>query len=400
MHKVNFYTINESPPNQGVVTHQIVDQWAAYLQYLDQPNYRVTCDITVSEYTGQDLDQTEFNVLLHHMPDDSILQLLDTFDVVFIDNGTEPVSVCSTQTIGDLLNNKQPNVYFQLHSYFYNRPDWNNNILWERQAFHEMFKEFYCSPFYPTFYSQRNANDTRNGITYINGRNKSVRQHFFLCIGQQCPGVNLHNVLSSGVYETFDSVIETVEDTEFKDLCNTIYTIKSQQDWTYYADSILPGRQTPEVNNTRGDINPGCFLLPYYYENNCIVYPETVWINDEFALTEKSWKCFIAGVMPFPVAGAHFHQMMHDNGYYSAWSLLPDELKQWDNECDHQLRHIAQADAVAWLYDNQWVFAEDKCKEMILSNFHKFFAEQNGKQAVEKLDKIITQHYNSKFNEC
>ena len=130
-------------------------------------------------------------------------------------------------------------------------------------------------------------------------------------------------------------------------------------------------------------------MLPEYFENSCIIYPETTWQNNELTITEKTLKCCFAGSLPFPVGGSNINIMLNDMGFYTAWNLLPRKLREFDSILDHNIRYKKMVDAIKWLIDNPYVFQSKKFHEYIIENRNNMLTCKSELEQVINLNNII-----------
>jgi hypothetical protein len=144
------------------------------------------------------------------------------------------------------------------------------------------------------------------------------------------------------------------------------------------------------IDQKFGTIPVGFFHLPLYFENYCVVFPETTWQNNELCITEKAIKCFYSECLPLPVGGSKVNQLYNKIGFYTAWNLLPVELQEFDNTVDHKLRYLQLSHAVKWLSDNPLVFVSDQYKEMVQQNKINFLTCDCGHLTVTDFNNIIT----------
>ena len=136
----------------------------------------------------------------------------------------------------------------------------------------------------------------------------------------------------------------------------------------------------------------GYFVLPEYFEYRCVVFPESSWLNSEANLTEKTLKCFYAGAMPFPIGGANANQLINQIGYYTAWNLLPDNLKKFDSIKDHRKRYQGAINALKWLADHSEVFDSINSQQMLQENRINFFDCISERQCVKMLNQVLERH--------
>ena len=153
---------------------------------------------------------------------------------------------------------------------------------------------------------------------------------------------------------------------------------------TYYNEGIVVGS-----NGQFGTILPGYLIMKEYFEYRCIVFPESTWQNNELALTEKAWKCFFTGSLPMPLGGSNINMMYNQFGLYTAWNLLPDHLREFDQIINHQQRYQGFAQAVKWLNDNPDSLVGDRARELIDKNYRQCFSTITHAKSSEILYNIL-----------
>ena len=179
-------------------------------------------------------------------------------------------------------------------------------------------------------------------------------------LSKHIPDLTVKSAISNVIHETNDCFFESNEDRKFREWLNDHYPITRNARTSYYDDSISCG-----IDNKMGNIPPGYFMLDEYYNHNCVIFPESSWINHEFCITEKIIKCFYARTFPLPVAGSHVNQLYKNLGFYTAWNLLPDDLQKYDSIDDHILRYEQICIAIKYFNNNPEVFETEQAKRYI-----------------------------------
>ena len=160
---------------------------------------------------------------------------------------------------------------------------------------------------------------------------------------------------------------------------------EEQQDLDYYASSVWVGSE-----RKFGKIPPGYFFMPEYFDSECVIYPETSYLNHDMMVTEKTWKCFAAGAVPWPIAGAGFNQMLNEFGYQTAWNLLPESLQTFDQELDHVQRYQQQIQALKWAVTNSQIWHSDEADQLRKHNQHNLiYSASWDLRTFDQLDKIL-----------
>ena len=199
----------------------------------------------------------------------------------------------------------------------------------------------------------------------------------------------IKNSVNSAPSKIIDCQFESAEDTAFKEFCNISLPIVDDQhkvDMGYYDNSVSVGH-----NGKFGLIPPGYFFIPEYFEYHSVIYPETSYINDTLFVTEKTWKCFAAQCIPWPVAGAGFNQMLNDFGYSTAWNLLPRHLQTFDNVKDHVERYHLQVDAVEWASRNAHIWSSDQARQLRHTNLINLIYNSTwDTRTFQQLDRLLT----------
>ena len=378
--------INIVIKNDGV-SLQLFDALYAYRQYISstQSNtYESDWNIIYSDEYDSSIN---INILYDNMPKHKVSKSdITKYDLVFVCNGNEALTV-STDAIHQIV--EYENVYLLVNSILHK----SHNLYNKTVTFHSdllLLRDMVSRLFYPQFFEGHLLNKRiRTPTIYaINGQNRTWRQYFFDIIKKNNINIEIMNNFSE-LTNTNHSYWETKEDRNFREYLeerykNLIVDWIPETNQTYYDKSISTG-----VNNKFGNIPPGYFLLPEYFENSCIIYPETTWQNNELTITEKTLKCCFAGSLPFPVGGSNINIMLNDMGFYTAWNLLPRKLREFDSILDHNIRYKKMVDAIKWLIDNSYVFQSKKFHEYIIENRNNMLTCKGELEHVINLNNII-----------
>lgn len=371
------------------VGHQILDGWHAYQQHLQRDNnYVLDTNYQLADNTSE-FNKTDYNIsilLCYFKQAKQIDQkLLNQFDLILICNGGEPLSVGHPE-VKELVENNC-HVYVIANSLLtpdhkmYDKTIWFPSDVLNCQTY---WTKYFYPQYFDLYYLDKLQQDKM--FYFINGENRANRQ-FFMNI---CNELNLNlptkNVWSKTVVEVADSQWESTQDTEFKNFVNGLYTVVliENSNNIYYNSSINVG-----IDNAFGKIAPGYFPLPLYFETYCVIFPESGWQNNELNITEKSLKCFYAGSLPFPIAGANVNQLYNQVGFYTAWNLLPKDMQKFDTILDHVTRYREIAKSIQWLKNNPEVFTSSLFKEMTNSNKIKFLTCDCNYIAIDKFDQLL-----------
>jgi hypothetical protein len=312
----------------------------------------------------------------------------DRYDLIFLDNHADPL-VTSSEHAVEILQ-QFDHAYIVIDSYLHSNHAYSQRYIPVFQD-HYAVKEYWLDSRYPTAYRpQHYKNIVRDkNMIYINGANRSWRHHSVDMLKHAIPDLPVISNYNRLV-RTVDSFFESSKDTAFRKWVNDRYQEQYQprgqgRDHTnYYQEGIPLGS-----DGKFGEILPGYLLMPEYYEYRCVIFPESTWQNNELALTEKAWKCFFTGNIPMPLGGANIYYLYNQLGLATAWDLLPDSLKQFDQIEDHQQRYHGFVDAVKWLYDNPEVFQSEHAKQILESNYRQCFSTVTHAKSSEILYNIL-----------
>lgn len=371
------------------IDNQILDAWHAYRQHLSGQagNYSNPAEYTFLD-KHQPFNKEEYNLTmlfdysngLKTTPD-----LVDHYDLVFIGNGTESLTVSSPR-VKQLANYN--NVYLIANSYLSKDHSMKDKVVWFSSNFMGT-REFWIKHFYPHCYdiARLRKNKRTNFLYYINGANRAERQLAIDCIKQQNVDIEIKSSLSTGISEIGEVQWESPEDTEFRLWVNRQYTVELLENFqnSYYSSGVPIG-----IDQKFGQMYPGFFILPLYFENYCVIFPESNWQNNELSATEKAFKCFYAGSLPWPIAGANVNRLYNELGFHTAWNLLPPELQEFDSDLDHRSRYHKVGVAIKWLSENTEVFLTDRYKQMTQENQLTFLASDTSYQMIKRFDELVS----------
>jgi hypothetical protein len=365
---------------------QIFDRYYAYRQAVNAKN-NYQSDVVI-EYGLPSLDAV--NIAFSDMPQIEFCNF-NNYDLVFLGNSGEALEV-STPYVAECLD-KYKNVYFVSGS-FLDQTHWLNSKIIPYNHNLRLFHDTMVRGFYPQYHerSWTVANHV-NDICYINGANRSNRQYFMELLQKNNLDIHIKSSLTTGVIEVPDSQFEDLHDQEFRKFVNKCYNTELHESF-YYNNSIQVG-----INQQFGSIPPGYFTIDEYYNYKCVIFPETHWVNNQHFATEKIFKCFVAGTIPWPIAGAKTHAMYNHFGYQTAWNLLPPEHQQFDNEHDHKIRYNKIMLAIAWLKQNNHVLTSEFACNIIQQNCFNFFTNTIDTITVQQLHSVLSTipKFNDKF---
>jgi hypothetical protein len=358
---------------------QIFDAWYAFLQSLNSDNYCAPLEITIdAPYQVGDL-----NILYDNMPVNFLAQNLTKYDFIFFCNSVEPLEV-ATKTMVDLLD--QNNVYLLTNSYLTESHPLFHKVIWFPINL-IMCRDYWTRHFYPQYYEniKNRSINRKEELIAINGSVRTNRHYFFTLLQQHVPDIPQWSRISTVVHKLNDAHWESTEDTQFRNWVNERYQDTSIPQPDHYYDSSV----TIGIDGRFGQVVPGYFVMPEYFEYSCVIFPESTWQNNELAMTEKALKCFYAGSLPFPIAGANVNQLYNKIGFYTAWNLLPKDMQMFDSILDHKIRYQQAAKAIQWLKNNAEVFGGPLFKEMTDANKIKFLTCDCDHIAISNFDQLL-----------
>lgn len=365
--------------DQDLVDAQIFDCFYAYLQSMTAPEYNSPIDVKFNAPH----ESTDFNILCRYLPENVGDHELSTYDLIFLCNGGEPLNV-TTPAMDKLITHKK--VYLIANSFVDQTHDWHEKIIW--MPLHvQMCRDRWTRCFYPQYHdNMKNRTIVRQPqLVAINGSIRTNRRYFFDLLTTHLLSVPQRSNIGTKIHKLNDASCESLEDTQFRIWINNQYNNDSvPEPDKYYHHGINVG-----VDNKFGTIVPGHFIIPEYFEYSAVIFPEVSWLNDELAITEKASKCFYAKSMPFPIGGASTNRLYNEIGFYTAWNLLPDQLKQFDKIKNHVERYHECIKAIQWLHANPEVFDSESYHDMVDQNFANFLTCDCDHKAIHKLYDMI-----------
>lgn len=356
---------------------QLFDAWVAYRQNLNQ-DYRSDIDFVT------DAENADLRILFDYRFQNTTHADLDQYDILLACNGGEPIAVGSPH-VKTLLQHDHCKM---ICNSYHGSPEINKMLIWYPDDIIKC-RDWWLRSFYPQFYrhSAWHKSSRSSSIIFINGQNRAWRAYFLKLLVQACPAITVKNNLDSTVTKIQDSQWESIQDIEFREFCNEYFGCipDYSENFDYYENSISIGR-----DNRFGLIPPGYFLLPSYYENSAVIFPESSWQNQDLCITEKSMKCFLAGSMPFPIGGSHINQLYNEVGFFTCYNLLPNKLREFDNELDHRQRYNKIMPAIRWLIANPWIFKSKTYREYVDSNYKSLIHQPSISKAIHQFDILIS----------
>jgi hypothetical protein len=372
--------INLNMKNGGI-GFQIFDALYAFKQSLTQ-NYVSKLDIAIN----QPLVPGDCSALCVNMPPYMSVEETKQYNLVFISNGGEPLTVatpCMTKLI------QQDNTYLIANSFLTQDHQLFNKVITWPDPFLQC-RDYWCRHFYPQYFENlKNRNQKKKWtITAINGQNRSWRHWLFAELLSTIPDINIVSNISTSVIRLNDPHWASAEDVIFHEWLNSRFEYSIPEPDSYYSNSRIIG-----IDGKFGEIPPGYFIMSEYWQSDCVLWPETTWQNNEICVTEKACKCFYSQTIPWPVGGANTHTLYNEQGFYTAWNLLPPEHQQFDSMLDHVDRYNALTCALIWVTNNPEVFHSARAKEMLQSNQTKFLLGSDSIiHTVTNIDKLFQQY--------
>jgi hypothetical protein len=358
---------------------QAFDSLYAYLQSLSAPNYKPNIEVKFdAPYTSED-----YNILCDYMPDTITEHELTTYDLIFLCNGGEPLTVTS-DAMNRLIGHEK--VYFITESYLNQSHSLHDKIICLAHNVQHC-RDFWTRRFYPQYFeNMRNRSVARQSkLIAINGTSRANRYWFFELLKTHVPSIQQLSNIGTRIRKLNNAFCESPEDQQFRTWINNQYLNNSvPEPDQYYNKEIGIG-----IDNKFGTLLPGYFIMPEYFEYACVIFPESSWLNEELALTEKACKCFYAGSLPFSVGGSLLNQNYNEIGFYTAWNLLPDDLKKFDQIKDHAQRYQQCIHAIRWLNDHPEVFETQTCHDMVDHNRTKFLTCDCDQIAIGRLYDLV-----------
>jgi hypothetical protein len=369
---------------QDTIGAQIVDAWCAKQQAGKMAKIDQIDQIQLLH--AQRIHQTDtntVNIAIGYQFDNDFVDQRHLFDLVFLCNGGEPLEVSSPKIKSVL---EEPNVYLIANAFLSPTHALYHKVVWFP---HNVMtcNDYWTRHFYPQYFENARLSglDRTGSMIWINGQNRANRHHFWKRLQEAVPSILCHDGYTSGVRSVGDCQWETEHDRSFRRLVNDLHV---QSDTTsrsvYYDNSISVG-----INGKFGKIPPGYFLLPLYYENHCVIFPESAWINDQLTVTEKILKCFFSGSLAWPVGGANINHLYNQIGFGTAWNLLPDRLQRFDSDPDHARRVEGAVESIQWLWHRPEIMTGTQAQEIVKKNRERFLTNASHVDYVDRFDQII-----------
>lgn len=376
------------------VGHSILDAWHAYQQHLLDVscNYRLSIEYKLTD-TVVKFNKHDYNLSILLLYSESASahdlshEVFEQYDLVLICNGGEPLMICNP-LVREFIQ-QETNVYLIANSYLQSDHVMFDKTIWFPHNV-KTCRDYWTRHFYPQYFDNQDFSKLgrKNTLYFINGANRAHR-HLFVELCRQQLKIPIQNSLGSKIIEIGDSQWESRHDQAFREALNTRYetALPGMSDYTYYDNDVWVG-----IQHRFGSICQGYFLLPLYFENYCVVFPESGWQNNELTITEKALKCFYAGSLPFPIGGANINKLYNNVGFTTAWNLLPTHLQSFDSELDHEVRYRAVVECLKWFEQNPDIFYGDQFIEMTAANKLNFLTCHCDFESIKNFDSLIKKY--------
>ena len=306
------------------------------------------------------------NILFLSMPN-TVPDNIESYDLVLLDNADEAFGR-GTETMYEMLY-KHANCYLVcnsvLHPEHFRYNQLNKKII-TTMLHWNYHRRAYIEPMFATSREYQNPAPLPASMIYINGRNRSWREHITRTLQQEVPRLQHHNIIhNQSVSETKFVWYEDSFDTQAREYFNHMYcnNLTNQEP----PEQRWPG--LPQGMNGRfGELAFYDRFFPAFRQHHVIVYPESTWQNNILSFNEKSLRCFLHQRWAMPFGGANMHALFKQQGLATAWTLLPTELARFDQCLDHVQRWQLQSAAINWLLDHPEVFDSQSAQNTLIAN--------------------------------
>jgi hypothetical protein len=362
----------------------IWDYYYSLKQYLSFPN-NPTIDIQIEKI---DNFERKGDITILHMrnhDDKSIALYVDKFDIIIIDNNMEPTSV-SSQHIVDAMK-LYPNVYFLCASFVSDDFPMSEKVITFSNDWVNTL-DLFTNPMMPPKHAIKNA-PNRKGISYVGGQLRSYRKYIL----DNLPSVGIKKIQNATTVVTTNDVYLDTDAQQFIDYCNELYNVCGDNVvddiGNPFYKSVLHGI---DGKRRSGNTLIGYYALEEYTTNNCIIYPETSFMNYEVLPTEKTFKCVACKTHWVMFAGAGSYAIMKEYGFDSILSLVPNGL-DFDKIKNHQERIDAQMNAIEYLVNTPSIFDTDEAMCILENNYENYFMSNLAMvNMVDTMDNMMAKH--------
>jgi hypothetical protein len=356
----------------------MIDLWDiyySYLQFQNRHNQYVT-DLEINFTTKKTPEAGCVNIAWYGRP--THFDADDGFDCTIVDHMQHHLEVC-TPTAFELLQTRKK--CFILSGSLV--PTWHpmhDKIICTSMIFNTL--SYYVRPFNPHYFEKDLCHEKTQNILYINGQNRANRQYLLDWISKTNPDLPIRNTWST-IEKCHSSFFESADDTKFRKFVNSKYSVECA-DHGYYDNNVAIG-----FNQKFGSIPLGFSLIDQYFQSECVIFPETTWLNNNVFLTEKIMKCAIARTIPWPVAGSRINQLYNELGFQTAWNLLPSHLQSWDDEENHFGRIQQMMAAISWMQDHPQIWTSESAQKIRQHNRCAVFSNSFDSKCAIKLHAIL-----------
>lgn len=310
-------------------------------------------------------------------------------DRVFFCNGDEPLLVANDQ-IKTYLDNS--NTWLICNAMVTDDHPMKSKIVFRSNDL-TITRQYWTNGIFPTWHENQKLNGITKSryIAVVNGANRSWRHHVFTNLKTAIPSLDVHSEISTVIHETNDAWWESEHDCQFRQAVNDMYPVTRNHATSYYDNSIAIPLNSHAVGlPQQGFIPPGYRIMPQYWSSKCVIFPESGWQNCELNITEKAAKCFFARCIPFPIGGAKINHLYNQLGYFTAWNLLPDDMRNYDDELDHFRRHELMIKAIGYLVHHPELLDSDLAESMVDANHVHFLTDQSDAICIDQLRIIFS----------
>lgn len=374
--------------DEDTVSLQFFDYYYAYKQnQYPHSNYKPNIAIKFN----QRIDPKYINIALVSFRHCGKFFHQSEFDLILIENSGESLEVASVTV--EMMLRTIPMVYFLCSTNLAKDHVLYDKII-EFNHCTQNFLDYIARPFYPQYWGIKDPLVKSKDICYIHGLNRTNREYFLRCL-HQIVGTKLkikNSIFTPGaVKKLIDCAFESQQDTEFRSWANENIVncdYENQDNIEYYSSCPLVG-----IDKKFGQVAPGNFILDEYFQHQCVVYPESSWINNQMFLTEKTYKCLVTKTVPWPISGANFHALMNTFGFQTAMNLLPKELQIFDTIMDHRERYKHTCNAILWAAEHPEIWNSSEANAIKNNNFERMWNNKLSLVGIEKFDQLIKSRY-------
>ena len=386
---MNIY-VHTTNKDESFVALQIFDFLFAYKQHQNRENnFYVPYNIEI----GNQLPFGEPDTLhigFFSKPEGNID--ISNFDFAIVDANVHQLEVATQGMYQSVINND--NCYWTTGAFVSKSHPLKHKLIFSPNYMvtRDMYARAIFYPYFePTPSIEERRKEKRKAIAWINGQDRPHRRYFLEKLKDQCKEkIFYRDTIWKMSSQLLDAPVESFDDTKFRNLVNSMYPVVDnthELEQTYYSQKHPIG-----IKGQFGSFGIGHQVLNEYRTHNCIIFPESTWINDEILVTEKILKCFVSKTIPWPIGGALTDVLYNELGYKTAWNLLPDPLKSYTYETNHQARVKKCVEAIDWLANNSDLLTSEQAFNILENNYNLMFTNKHDIIGVEYLDSLIKKY--------